>query len=270
MLPYLSLPGAPASARHNQSMTQRIILLHGWACSSGYWAPLSGRLSAAGYEVSSPDLPGYGSDPRAGFDWTVENVAADLAERCGNHPAHWVGHSLGGNIAATIAARFPRTTASLTLIGMVPVAPSAATVDKLTRLFGGAAFDAAVPESGVAAGEELIAAWFRGRNEPQGKDRETFLAPFRRSPDVVRQSLAAGLAGAAPEVPNLVAAPTLVVTGTGDSTRPPAAVTGFLSRHSGWQHTTVPEAGHMVHWEAPAACADAILRHVANAEQGTA
>jgi pimeloyl-ACP methyl ester carboxylesterase len=244
-------------------MPHPIVLLHGWACSAAYWKPLADRLSAGGLHVVAADLPGYGSDPRAGFDWTVENAATALAEQFGGVPVHWVGHSLGGSIAATIAARFPRTTASLTLVGMVPVAPSAATVDKLTRLFGGGSSD---PEADLAAGEELLGAWFRGGTEPQGDDRETFLATFRRHPAVVRQSLLAGLTGAAPEVAELVSAPTLVVTGTRDATRPPAAVADFLVRHPGWRHTSVQDAGHMVHWERPAACAEAILRHVEAAE----
>jgi aminoacrylate hydrolase len=177
-----------------------------------------------------------------------------------------VGHSLGGNIAATIAARFPRTTASLTLVGMVPVPPSAATVHKLTRLFGG---ESSNPETDLAAGEELIGAWFRGGTQPQGDDRETFLAAFRRHPAVVRQSLLAGVTGAAPEVADLVSVPTLVLTGTRDATRPPAAVADFLARHPDWRHTSVQDAGHMVQWEQPAACADAILRHVESAEHST-
>jgi pimeloyl-ACP methyl ester carboxylesterase len=244
-------------------MPHPIVLLHGWACSAAYWKPLADRLSAGGRKVLAADLPGYGSDLSAGFDWTVENAATTMAEQFGGGPAHWVGHSLGGSIAATIAARFPRTTASLTLVGMVPVAPSAATVDKLTRLFGR---DSSAPEADLAAGEELLGAWFRGGTEPQGDDRETFLAAFRRHPAVVRQSLLAGVTGAAPEVAELVSAPTLVVTGTRDPTRPPAAVADFLARHPDWRHAPVQDAGHMVHWEQPAACAEAILRHVESAE----
>ena len=74
------------------------------------------------------------------------------------------------------------------------------------------------------------------------------------------------MTGAAPEVAELVSAPTLVVTGTRDPTRPPAAVADFLARHPDWRHAPVQDAGHMVHWEQPAACAEAILRHVESAE----
>jgi len=242
-------------------MPAPIVLLHGWACPASYWNPVAARLRAAGREVLNLDLPGYGTPVDLDFEWTVENVAATFAlELSRRSPIHWVGHSLGGSIAATIAARYPRTTASLTLVGMVPVAPSAAAEEKLRRLFGG-------PEpADDEAADEMLAAWFRGGEEPQGEDRERFLAPFRLPPAVVRQSMLAGITGAAPDVPDLVTAPTLVVTGTRDGTRPPEIVREFLDDHPGWSHELVADAGHMVHWERPDVCAEAVLRHVERSE----
>ena len=245
-------------------MRAPIVLLHGWACPASYWNPVAGLLREAGREVLNLDLPGYGTPLEAGFEWTVENVAAVFAlELSGRSPVHWVGHSLGGSIAATIAARYPRTTASLTLVGMVPVAPSAAAEEKLRRLFGGPG----APDEDAA--EEMLAAWFRGGEEPQGEDRERFLAPFRLPPAVVRRSMEAGITGAAPDVPELVSVPTLVVTGTRDGTRTPDAVKEFLLGHPAWSHELVTDAGHMVHWERPEACTEALLRHIARAEAGS-
>ncbi|EMY32808.1 alpha/beta hydrolase fold superfamily protein [Arthrobacter crystallopoietes BAB-32] len=242
-------------------MRAPVVLLHGWACPASYWNPVAARLRAAGREVLNLDLPGYGKPVDRDFEWTVENVAAAFAlELSVRSPIHWVGHSLGGSIAATIAARYPRTTASLTLVGMVPVAPSAAAEEKLRRLFGG-------PEPAEdEAADEMLAAWFRGGEEPQGEDREKFLAPFRLPPAVVRQSMEAGITGAAPDVPDLITAPTLVVTGTRDGTRTPEIVREFLDDHPGWSHELVTDAGHMVHWERPDVCADAVLQHVERAE----
>jgi pimeloyl-ACP methyl ester carboxylesterase len=123
-------------------MPAPLVLLHGWACSRAYWEPLARELEHAGRTVLAVDLPGYGpAGSRTGgedFDWTVENAAARLAdELAGNGPVHWVGHSLGGSIAATVAARYPDAAASVTLVGMVPLKPSAATEARLRRLFGG-------------------------------------------------------------------------------------------------------------------------------------
>ncbi|NKX55192.1 alpha/beta fold hydrolase [Arthrobacter mobilis] len=247
-------------------MSAPLILLHGWACSSAYWAPLARELGQAGRSVLAPDLPGYGGealDP--GADWTVEKVAARLAaDLGGTGPAHWIGHSLGGSVAATIAARQPALAASVTLVGMVPLQPSAATQSRLLRLFGGPG------PAGPGAAEEIIAAWFRGGPEPAGADRETFLAPFRLPAAVVRASMLAGLTGAAADVPELISAATMVVTGSRDATRTPEAVAGFMARHPHWRHVQIPGAGHMVHWEQPAACAAAILAHTAQAEPAQA
>jgi hypothetical protein len=77
----------------------------------------------------------------------------------------------------------------------------------------------------------------------------------------------AGITGAADEVPGLIAAPTLVLTGSRDGTRTPAAVAEFMAQQPRWRHGRIPGAGHMVHWEQPAACAAAILAHVAQAER---
>ncbi len=242
-------------------MSAPLVLLHGWACPASYWNPLADYLRGAGHEVLNLDLPGYRGPLEPDFEWTVENVAADFALRfASTGPVHWVGHSLGGSIAATIAARFPRTTASLTLAGMVPVKPSEATVERLTRLFGG-------PEQpGEEAAEEMIAAWFRGGNMPQGADLERFLAPFRLPAAVVRSSMLAGLNGAADDVPDKITAPTLVVTGVRDATRPPDIVQDFLAAHPTWRHALIPDAGHLVHWEQPKACAAAIVDLLAAAE----
>lgn len=250
-------------------MSAPLILLHGWACPSAYWQPLARELEQAHRTVLPVDLPGYGQVPDpsadAGADWTVEAVAARLSrELAGHGPAHWIGHSLGGSIAATVAARRPRAAVSVTLVGMVPARPSAATEARLRRLFGGPG------PAGPGAADEIIAAWFRGGPEPAGADRDMFLAPFRLPAAVVRRSMLAALAGAAPGVPDLISAPALVLTGGRDATRTPGTIAGFMSRHPAWQHVQIPGAGHMVHWEQPAACAGAILRHIRQAEQQTA
>ncbi|MFD1212312.1 alpha/beta fold hydrolase [Arthrobacter sp. GCM10027362] len=252
-------------------MPAPLILLHGWACSSAYWKPLVREIEQARRTALAVDLPGYGPDsarePAAGDPardgngpgWTVENVAARLAEElAATGPAHWIGHSLGGSIAATVAARHPELAVSVTLVGMVPLPPSAATETRLRRLFGGPG------PAGPEAAEEMVAAWFRGGPEPSGADRETFLDPFRLPAAVLRQSMLAGITGAAAEVPDLIAAPTLILTGSRDATRTPDVIAEFVSRHPRWRHVQIPGAGHMVHWEQPAACAAALLAHTAD------
>jgi pimeloyl-ACP methyl ester carboxylesterase len=249
------------------------VLLHGWACPPANWDAVARILTAAGHRVVAPPLLGYGPESESvGTDedaWTLEAAADDvvrLLERLGS-PAVVAGHSLGGSIAATLAARRPDLVRGLAFVGMVPVAPSAATAARLTLLFLGPAAPAgpagtagpdapAVPDA--AAIESVLTAWY-GAAPADPVLRAELEAPFRVRPDVLRGSLRAALGGVAPEVPEKIEAPVAVVLGAGDQTRPVGPIEALLAAHPGWTLTSVPDAGHMVHVEAPQQCADALL-----------
>ena len=261
------------------------VLLHGWACPPANWDAVARILTAAGHRVVAPPLLGYGPEPRSAVAdedaWTLEAAADDvvrLLERLGS-PAVVAGHSLGGSIAATLAAGRPDLVRGLAFVGMVPVAPSAATAARLTRLFLGPAAPAgaagpdapagatgpdapAIPDA--AAIESVLAAWY-GAAPADPVVRAELEAPFRVRPEVLRGSLRAALGGVAPEVPEKIEAPVAVVLGAGDRTRPAGPIEALLAAHPGWTLTSVPDAGHMVHVETPHQCADALLALAASA-----
>jgi len=84
------------------------LLVHGWGSSARTFDALAQRL-ADRYEVVVPDLRGHGSAP-AGSDprrWTVSAMVDDLAAltRSVPPPVVAVGHSLGGQMVSTLAAR---------------------------------------------------------------------------------------------------------------------------------------------------------------------
>lgn len=75
-----------------------VLLLHGYACNSGYWAQLSARLSAAGISHYAPDLEPLG----AAIDDYVPQVQAAVEQLCAASGAQQVvivGHSMGGLVA---------------------------------------------------------------------------------------------------------------------------------------------------------------------------
>lgn len=252
------------------------VLLHGWACPTVNWRPVAERLAAAGHRVEVPALLGYGPPPGASTrgdtgwtlesgwtldsgrtlesGWTLEAAAHDvgrLLERLGP-PAVVVGHSLGGSVAATLAATRPDLVAGVGFVGMVPVAPSAATAERLRRLFpagGGPATREAI--------ETCLTAWYTALPADPGALAE-LEAPFLVPPAVLQGSLRAALAGVAPEVPGKITAPVAVVLGARDRTRPPQEVEALLRGHPEWSLTLVEGAGHMVQWEAPGPCAEAL------------
>jgi pimeloyl-ACP methyl ester carboxylesterase len=89
-----------------------VVLLHGMAGSSRWWAPVAERL-AERHAVHSLDLR---AAPSAAVE-AVERYLEPLA------PVPLVGHSLGGLVAARVAARQPDLVARLALVAPAGVPP---------------------------------------------------------------------------------------------------------------------------------------------------
>jgi len=107
-----------------------IVLLHGFTGAKENWLPLMAVL-ARSHRVIAPDLPGWGESERVtGADYGVlaqaDRVARWLRLR-GEPPALLVGHSMGGHIAALIAAQHPEQVPRLALVAAagVPFAENA-------------------------------------------------------------------------------------------------------------------------------------------------
>lgn len=101
-----------------------VVFLHGFGSSKENWltfAPLIGRR----YRVLAPDIPGFGESGfirSAGYGLAhqAERMARFL-ERCVGEPVHLVGSSMGGGIAAYVAAQHPQWVRSLTLMNAAGV-----------------------------------------------------------------------------------------------------------------------------------------------------
>ncbi|MHB8718941.1 MAG: alpha/beta fold hydrolase [Candidatus Dormibacteria bacterium] len=95
-----------------------LLLLHGLGGSGRYWAGLAPHL-ASRRTLIAPDLAGFGrSDkPHASYDsaFHVEALAA-LLEARGLPVASVAGHSMGGVLAALLAARHPRLVDRLAVV----------------------------------------------------------------------------------------------------------------------------------------------------------
>ena len=94
-----------------------IVFVHGFGADLNAWRPLLGHLGK-GRGALGVDLPGHGGSP-LGETLSLEAIAAELATTLaeeGIAAAHLVAHSLGGAVAAVLAARNPALVRSLTLI----------------------------------------------------------------------------------------------------------------------------------------------------------
>ena len=89
-----------------------ILALHGLA-SSAHWYDIVAPLLLDRYRIIAPDQRGHGKTTQAtdGYGW--HSVAADAV---GIERAAVLGHSWGGNVAVSVAARFPERVSALVMI----------------------------------------------------------------------------------------------------------------------------------------------------------
>ncbi|MCI7487964.1 MAG: alpha/beta hydrolase [Oscillospiraceae bacterium] len=89
----------------------RIMMLHGFGCSTYSWEPMAKLMSENGYECVLADLPGFGYTTRETAD--VRHVdREELIEKLMLSIApmdEWIlaGHSMGGGVAMNIACETP-------------------------------------------------------------------------------------------------------------------------------------------------------------------
>lgn len=102
------------------------LLVHGLGVSSRYFHPLAAELARTG-RVFLVDLPGYGAAPNPRRDVTIADHAGALAGVVAEVGSRWpaagppvlVGHSMGSNIIAVLAAEQPEVAERIVL--MAPV-----------------------------------------------------------------------------------------------------------------------------------------------------
>jgi len=85
----------------SETMGERVVLIHAAVADSRMWERQARGLQARGFDVVTPDLPGFGSEPvPAGPFSFVERIASLL-------PTMLVGSSFSGRIALETALAQP-------------------------------------------------------------------------------------------------------------------------------------------------------------------
>lgn len=241
-----------ATARTTLPPQPPVLLVHGWASTSAYWEPLATELLDAGQSVWIVELPGYhrGEVLPPHFRWTLESAATSLAATAARNPSpvHIVGHSMGGSVALTLAARHPELVSSVALIGMVPAPPNNAFKSMLESQLGQGFIDDATQA-------KCMNAWF---GKLSAEDERLLSRGFDLPFEVLGPSGLAAMAGVAADVPEKVTAPTLVIAGVGDRVRSLDQAEAFVAASPLRRLVAIPDAGHSVHWEQPHACSVAL------------
>lgn len=105
-----ALSGWSDGIAHREAGTRRdAVLIHGLGMSSAYFKPLARALCDRGVDAIAPDLPNFGDSESRPLQ-SPRDAAALLiawADRCGIRNAIWIGHSIGCNVVAHVAAMRP-------------------------------------------------------------------------------------------------------------------------------------------------------------------
>ncbi|TXI10582.1 MAG: alpha/beta fold hydrolase [Rhizobium sp.] len=115
-----------------------LVLLHGFGADKENFTRVAKFLTPH-YRVVIPDLPGFGesskpADADYGIDAQVERVHA-FVQQLGLKKVHLGGSSMGGNIAAVYAAKYPDETGSIWLLAPagVSTAPPSVLTERMSQ-----------------------------------------------------------------------------------------------------------------------------------------
>jgi pimeloyl-ACP methyl ester carboxylesterase len=95
-----------------------LVLIHGWCCDHGHFAPQAEHFSRR-HRVVSVDLRGHGASDAPSGPYPMRSLADDvawLARELGLHRPVLVGHSMGGLVALNLAVQHPELPAAIVLL----------------------------------------------------------------------------------------------------------------------------------------------------------
>lgn len=184
-----------------EQTTPDFVLVHGIGVSSRAYGPTAALLAKHG-DVHLVDLPGYGRSPKPASNLTIAEHADVLArylrERRLDHPI-LVGHSMGAQVVADLAARYPELARHVVLIGPV-MTPEGRTARRAITQFMKNARHEPLPMTLIALTDYLF--------------RSGLPYSLAQTRHLLREVME--------EVAPRITARTLVICGTKDAVSPPA------------------------------------------------
>lgn len=252
-----------------------LVMLHGYTGSKENWYPVARRLRGR-CRLLIPDLPGWGESQREGvaghgFAAQATRVAAFIRATC-DRPVTLLGHSMGGGVAAVLAAREPALIARVGLF-------DAAGVRFADNQFG---LDVLAGENPFGVHDRAsLAAYFdivvhdRRALPPMPWPAPAIVIARRRRDAAFEQSVLDDI-GRGPEqfLPGEEAArirqPALLVWGAHDRVIDPSAMDLYAAKMPQARKVLLDGSGHTTVMEQPDDVADAIegLLAAAPTEQG--
>jgi len=213
---------------------------------------------AARYHVFAPELPGYGESTGEDLledmlDFTLHGW--DVVSALGLTTPHLVGHSMGGMIAAEMAAIAPHDLGKLVLVDAAGLWIDEHPIPDIFALLPGQLvellFQDPVKGQALLTGGVDFSDMEAFKEFYLGQQRRLAMAGKILFP-IPNRRLSKRL--------NRVTAPTLILWGANDRLIVPAYARRWASLIAGARVEMVPDAGHMLPYEQPAAMVGAVSR----------
>ena len=212
-----------------------LLLLHGSGDTPQTLRYLAERLNAAGYTVHAALLPGHGRSPRAFTQGSAGGYLAAArkaleASRAGSPWVGVIGLSMGGAIAAQLAASSPEVRVLVLLAPYLTPPPDVQWVARLSPLWG------LVQPQLAGRGERSV-------HDPEARNASHAYGTF--PPRALRALMETAAAGRA--ALSRVTVPTLVVNSREDNRIPSAlAESATASMHAPVERRWVDGCGHVI------------------------
>jgi pimeloyl-ACP methyl ester carboxylesterase len=224
-----------------------IVFIHGAGGTHLHWPPQVRRL--IGQRVLALDLPGHGKSGGVGSQSITDYARAivDFLDVVRLNAAVFVGHSMGGAIALTLALDFPKRVLGIGLVG------SGARLRVLPEIIENTANEAMFP----MAVKLINDAEFGSSANPRLKELAAARMAEIRPPVLHGDFLACNEFDVMQRLGE-ISVPTLILCGTDDILTPLRYAEHLRDHISAARLVTFPGAGHMVMLEQPEAVANAL------------
>lgn len=234
-----------------------VVLVHGFGSSLYTWKDVLPGLSSS-HDVIALDLPGFGaSDLPADLSFQeLPAAVVGLMNRLGIERAALVGHSMGGAVAAVVAAEKPRRVRGLVLVDAAGFNLEPEDQPAMVRLVTSplVPFLARLPGKRLLVERSLREVFHDDRYVTDERVAEYLAATLRPGSVYALRSLMLSLAGRAGFVRGRlprIQTPTLVVWGREDRWVPLADADHFVEAIPGARKVVLDACGHMPQEEKP-------------------
>lgn len=221
-----------------------IVLVHGYGIGASYLVPLAAALAERA-NVYAPELPGHGPSDHDARPLDIPELATALMEWMEAQDlqgAVLVGHSLGCQVAAEVAARRPELVAGLVFIGPTSDAAARSVGQHVVRGLRGSAYE-----------RSSFAVW-------------TALDYSRAGARVLRHEMRQMVQHHLEDVLPAIKVPVRVVRGGRDPIVSPAWAEEVARLVRAPAPTVIGRWGHAVHYDDPTAVAEVVFELAASVE----